>query len=169
MLRNRRFFIVFTAWALLLLATATAQALTVYVNTRFARIRSGKTAMSPVVGQATFGQALAVLGDEGTFWRVQLPDGKLGFLAKAWAGADAPSKDGIAEQIGKSARGGQGGGVSYTAGARGLTEQAATDGNRADLATAAAAVVRMEKVKLAPDAIDKFLSDGKLGDYKEVR
>jgi hypothetical protein len=138
-----------------------------YVGTRFAKVRDGKTATSAVLAQVTFGQPLNVIGEDGAVWKVQLPDGRLGHIAKGWVTATAPAKDGLAEKIGASARGGQGGQVSYTAGARGLTEQAAAYGKTQDRAAATAAVVRMEGFKVHPEDLDKFLQAGKLGEYKE--
>jgi uncharacterized protein YgiM (DUF1202 family) len=138
-----------------------------YVSARFAKIRDGKTATSAVLVQVTYGQALNVVGDEGSFWKVQLPDGRFGFIAKGWMSTTAPKKDGLAEQIGALARSGQGGQVSYTAGARGLTEQAAAYGKAQNREQATAAVIKMETFKVQIDDLDKFLQAGKLGEYKD--
>ncbi|MSP92656.1 MAG: SH3 domain-containing protein [Myxococcales bacterium] len=160
---------VLAAAALAAALPAGALAGPMYVSSRFAKVRDGKTATSPVIAQIGYGQPLDVVGDDGTFWKVKFADGRLGFITKNWLTAAAPGKDGFAEQIGAKVRGGSGGQVSYTAGARGLTEQAQAYGAAHDKAAATAAVARMENYKVNADDLDKFQLTGKIGEYKEFK
>lgn len=154
--------------ALSLLAGVAYAARTVYLNARIAKMRNGKTSASAEVDSVQYGQALEVVAEEGAFLQVKSPSGKVGWIAKQWTG-DAPSKGNeTAARLGQAARQGSGGEASYTAGARGLSDESKAFGESLDAGVAVKAVERMEEVKVEPAALDAFLQEGKLGEYQEV-
>lgn len=145
-----------------------AFARTVFVNTRYAKVRSGTTSTSPEVAKVAHGQALEVVGEQGGFLQVRLPGGQTGWLARAWTGAEAPKKDGVLERLGQAARAGGKQDVSYTAGARGLSQEAEAYAERMGQTEAAAAVQRMESWRIADDELESFLRAGRLGEFRLI-
>lgn len=153
---------------LMLVAGVAYAARTVYLNARIAKMRDGKTSASAEVDSVQFGQALEVVAEEGAFLQVKSPSGKVGWIAKQWTG-DAPSKTNeTAARLGQAARQGSGGEASYTAGARGLSDESKTFGESLDAGLAVKAVERMEQIVVEPAALEAFLLEGKLGEYQEV-
>lgn len=139
---------------------------TVYVNTRYAKLRDGKTSASKELAKLNYGDAVTVQADEGAFLRVTTAAKVAGYLGKQWVTDSLPSRNQTAEGLGQAARAGTGG-VSYTAGARGLSSEAeeyAT--SKADAATAIAAVKQMEVFVVPDDELDTFLKTGHLGEYR---
>lgn len=156
------------AVASLAVASVAWAARTAYVNTRYASLRAGKTSTSPIVEKLQLGQPVEVLAEAGAFLQVKVQSGKTGFVAKAWTGDKPPATSGIATSLGQAARSSSSGGVSYTAGARGLSTEAETYAAGLGLQDAADAVKRMEKANVDDAAVDAFLQTGKLGDYRAV-
>jgi hypothetical protein len=154
--------------ATLVLAAASALAAQVFVKGRTATIRDGKTSRSAVVGTADKGAALEVLEEGGGFYRVKLPSGAEGWVSSVWVDVKPPAKDGEMEKLGAMARSGGSSDVSYTAGARGLSPQAREFAATRDAAAVAAALERMEAVRIAPETIERFLEEGGLGPYREA-
>jgi len=151
-----------------LVAGAAYAARTVYLNARIAKMRDGKTSASAEVDSVKFGQRLEVLAEDGAFLQVKSPSGKVGWLAKQWTG-DAPAKTNeTAGRLGQAARAGGGGEASYTAGARGLSDESKAFGESLDAGLAVKAVEQMEKIEVEPAALEAFLQEGKLGQYQEV-
>lgn len=148
-----------TAWA----------AQTVFVTTKYASLRAGKKSTDPVVEKLTLGQSLTVTAEDGAFWKVKTPSGKTGFVARAWTGASAPGSGGMGASLGAAARGSTSGGVGYTAGARGLSQEAVEFGEKLGAQDAVAAVRKLETRKASDTAVEKFLQDGKLGDWRDAK
>jgi hypothetical protein len=150
-----------------LLMAGGALARTVYVSTRYAKVRDGRTSASAQVARVDFGQALDAQEEQQGFLHVKLPGGQAGWIAKLWTSEQPPPKEGLGEKLGQAARSG-GGEVTYTAGARGLADEAKTYAAGKDLGTAAAAVERLEKQKVDDAALEAFLEQGKLGDWRAL-
>ncbi len=148
----------------LLLIAVGAWARTVYVNTRYAKVRESQASTAAQVGKVDFGDGLTVVTDQGGFLQVSVPNGKVGWIAKMWVSDTAPSKDGLAEKAGQSVR--AGGTVTYTAGARGLTDEAKTYASSKSMGDAAAAVEKMEKFQVTDEDLEQFMRAAHLGDFR---
>lgn len=157
------------AAASLAVATVAWAARTAYVNTRYASLRNGKSSTNAVIEKLTLGQPLSVLAEEGAFLQVKLANGKTGYIARSWTADRQPSADGLSAQFGQAARSSSSGGVSYTAGARGLSAEAEAYATSLGLGDAAEAVKKMEQTSVDDAAVETFLRDGKLGDWREVK
>jgi uncharacterized protein YgiM (DUF1202 family) len=156
------------AAASLCIASVAWAARTVYVNTKYASLRNGKSSTNAIVEKLTLGQPLDVMAEDGAFLQVKLANGKTGFIARNWTADKKPSADGLTAQLGQAARTSTSGGVSYTAGARGLSEEAQAYATSLGLGDAAEAVKKMEKTRVDDAAVESFLQEGKLGDWREV-
>ncbi len=153
----------------LALASVAWAARVAYVSTRYASARSGKASTDAVVEKLSLGQALDVIAEEGAFLQIRLASGKTGYVARSWTADQKPAADGFSAQLGQAARSSTSGGVSYTAGARGLSPEAEAYASTEGLGDAAEAVKNLEK-SVEPDAaIEAFLQAGKLGDWREVK
>lgn len=153
-----------------LLAAVALAAGPVFVNTRYAKLRSGKTSSSPEVAKLTFGQQLTVVSEETSFVQVTTAAGQTGWIARQWVVTTAPAKAGLAESLGAAARGGGGSGVAYTAGARGLAPEAESyAAGKADMAQAVADVKDMERYSVPDPKVEAFLKDGRLGEFADQR
>ncbi|MBM4344329.1 MAG: SH3 domain-containing protein [Deltaproteobacteria bacterium] len=142
----------------------------VFVNTRYAKLRSGKTSSAPEVAKLAFGQQLTVASEEASFLQVTTADGKSGWIARQWVASTAPGKAGLAELLGAAARGGGGSGVAYTAGARGLAPEAESHAaGKGDLGQAIADVKEMERYSVPAPKVEAFLKDGRLGEFADQR
>lgn len=155
------------AVALTVLAGA-ALARTVYVKSRYAKVREGLASTSAIVGTVQIGQALEVVAEKPGFVQVKLAGGKTGWLSTLWTDPNPPAAESHLAKIGKAARA-DGKEVSYTAGARGLSpESKAYAQDKPGGPEIAAAIERLEQVKVDDDTLDAFLKAGKLGDYREA-
>jgi N-acetylmuramoyl-L-alanine amidase len=154
--------------ASLLVASVAWAARTVYVTTRYASLRSGTASTNPVIEKLSIGQALDVIGESGAFLQVKLANGKTGYIARSWTADSKPSGDGLSASLGQAARSSTSGSVSYTAGARGLSSEAQTYATSMGLNDAAEAVKKMEKTHVDDAAVEAFLKEGKLADWREV-
>lgn len=143
-----------------------ALARTVYVSTRYAKVRDGRTSASAQVGKVEFGQPLDAAEELQGFLHVKLPTGQQGWIAKPWTSEQPPAREGLGEKLGQAAR--QGGQVTYTAGARGLADEAKTWAVAKDLGAAAAAVERLEKQHVDDATLEAFLQQGRLGDWRAL-
>ncbi len=142
----------------------------VYVNTRYAKLRSGKTSSAPEVAKLAFGQQLTVVTEEAAFLQVTTAAGQTGWIARQWVASTAPAKAGLAESLGAAARGGGGSGVAYTAGARGLAPEAESyAAGKGDMAQAIADVKEMERYNVPEPKVEAFLKDGRLGEFADQR
>lgn len=165
----RRMLSALLSLCLLMVAAEAWAGKAVFVNTRYAKLRAGKTSSAPEVAKLDYGQQLNVVAEEATFLQVTTAAGKSGWIARQWVSSSAPNKDGLAESLGAAARGG-GGGVAYTAGARGLAPEAENYANaKGDMAQAVADVKAMEAYRVQELTLDGFLKDGKLGEYADLR
>lgn len=165
MMQRRHLALVAAALVLLLAGSALAQ--TLWVRSRYARLRAGTTSKDAVVAKLHHGEAVKVLKTQGGFARVRIAGGIEGWVSSTWLSAKAPSKrNRRLETLGAAARN-DGSKISYTAGARGLAPEAKTYATaKGNAAAAARALEQLEKVVISDDALDAFLSAGKLGDYK---
>lgn len=145
---------------------AHALAAQVFVKGRTATVRDGTTSRSKVVGTAEQGAALEVLEEGKGFYRVRLPGGVEGWVSSVWVDTRAPEKDGKLEALGKMSRSGGSSDVSFTAGARGLSPQAREFAATRDQAAVAAALERLEAVRISEGDLEAFLEEGALGPWK---
>ena len=142
----------------------------VFVNTRYAKLRAGKTSSAPEVARLAFGQQLNVVAEEATFLQVTTTTGQSGWVARQWVNDKAPGKSGLAESLGAAARGDGGSGVAYTAGARGLAPEAESyAATKGDMSVAIADVKEMERFNLGEAKVESCLRDGKLGEFADLR
>lgn len=153
---------------LLLVFAGTAVADDVYVKTRYAKLRAGTTSRDATVAKLKHGAKLTVLETKSGFLRVKASDGKEGWIAKSWTTPKLRSRSKFLEGLGAAARGGGNNDVSFTAGARGLSSQAASfAGDSPDLKAVVVSIEKLEKIEVTVDELDKFLQDGQLGDYRQ--
>jgi uncharacterized protein YgiM (DUF1202 family) len=153
---------------LLLVFAGSAVADEVYVKTRYAKLRSGTSSRDATISKVKHGAKLTVLETKGGFLRVKAPDGKEGWITKSWTTPELKSRSKFLEGLGAAARGGGNNDVSFTAGARGLSSQAASfAGNMPDLKAVVVSIEKLEKIEITVDELDKFLQEGQLGDYRQ--
>ncbi len=157
------------AVASLAIASVAWAARTAYVNTRYASLRSGKASTDAIVEKLSLGQPLEVVSEDGAFLQVKLGSGKTGFVARSWTADQKPSADGFSAQLGQAARSSTSGAVSYTAGARGLSPEAEAYASSEGAGDAAQAVKKLEQTSATDAAVEAFLKEGKLGDWREVK
>ena len=151
----------------MLLFAGTASAEDVFVKTRYAKLRAGTSSRDATIIKLKRGAKLTVVEKKGGFLRVKSDDGKEGWIAKSWTAPTLKSRSSMLEGLGAAARGGGSSDVSFTAGARGLSSQAAQyAGNTPDLKVVIASIVKLEKVEITVDELDSFLQEGGLGDYR---
>ena len=142
----------------------------VFVNTRYAKLRAGKTSSAAEVAKLAYGQELSVVGEAPGFLEVKTAAGQAGFIAKQWTADTMPSRSSVAEGLGAAARGGGNPGVAYTAGARGLAPEAEQYAQaKGDFAAAVAAVKEMERFALPDAKVEAFLRDGRLGEFSDTK
>ena len=113
--------------------TGVALAETVFVQSKTAKLRSGKTSLDSVVADLKFGEPLEVLGKEGNWLEVQTARGAKGwiFASKTTQTKPAGSEDDMLAKLGKSFRRTEAGDVTASAGARGLeNEQCHSDADQ---------------------------------------
>jgi uncharacterized protein YgiM (DUF1202 family) len=152
---------------LLLLAAGPVLAETVYVRTKHANLREGKTSAAAVVRRVEYGEPLEVLIAEPGFYRVRASGGESGWIASQWVSSEKPKRSEFLAKLGQAARAEDGKQVSYTAGSRGLAGEAKQYAEQKGTAEAASSVEWMEGVKISPEALDAFLREGRLGEYRE--
>ena len=151
-------------------APVAAFAKSVFVNTRYAKLRSGKTSADAELARLAYGQELTVVTEGPGFLQVKTADGKQGWVSKQFTADVLPGRSKTAESLGAAARGGSTGGVAYTAGARGLAPEAEAYATaKGDFAAAVAAVKEMESYSVPEAQLDAFLRDGKLGEFAETK
>lgn len=153
--------------ALGLLLSVTALARTVWVKARYATIRAGTSSRSERVERVGRGSKLHVLGDEGGFVRVRSSRGKEGYVPRRWVTTKPPQRGQRMAKLGRAARSDDTGGVSVTAGARGLAPQAeAWAGEQPGMQEAAAALKRLEARTPDHERIERFLEVARLGPWQ---
>ncbi len=146
---------------------ANALAETVYVQAKTAQLRAGKTSLDPVVGNVKFGEALDVVGRDGSWVEIKTSSGARGwiFANKTTASKPSGSNDSLA-RLGQSMRGGDASATTASAGARGLDKASEGYANRTGVsARDREAVDRMTAYQIPDQEIEEFLREGGLGEY----
>lgn len=154
--------------ALLLVAMASAaMASTVYLKVRYGTLRAAMGSRAAKVARVVRGTPMEVVAEHGGFIEVKLEDGRQGFISRSFVADTLPKVDQRMARLGRAARDASGGGVTVTAGARGLSPEAkAWTDRKPNMLEAAEAVERMEQ-RLPPlDAIDLFMEQGGLGPWR---
>lgn len=144
-----------------------AWAETVYVQAKTAQLRSGKTSLDAVVGNVKYGDALEVVGREGSWVEVKTAAGVKGWIFANKTSSTRPSgtNDTLA-RLGQSMRGGDASATTASAGARGLDKASEGYADRAGVSARDREVVdRMTAYQLADQEVEEFLREGGLGEY----
>ncbi|WHZ13422.1 MAG: protein of unknown function DUF1058 [Nitrospira sp.] len=154
-------------WVALVLLGTEALAETVYVQARTAQLRAGKTSLDAVVGNVKFGDALEVVGRDGSWMEVKTSTGARGWI---FANKTSPSKpsgtnDTLAK-LGQSMRSGDASSTTASAGARGLDKASEGYANRTGIsARDREAVDRMTAYQIPDQEVEEFMREGGLGEY----
>ena len=108
-------------WIGLLVWSGEGRAETVYVQAKTAQLRAGKTSLDAVVGNVKFGDALEVVGRDGSWVEVKTSAGAKGWIFANKTSSSKPSgtNDTLAK-LGQSMRGNDASATTASAGARGL-------------------------------------------------
>lgn len=144
-----------------------AWAETVYVQARTAQLRAGKTSLDAVVGNVKFGDALEVVGRDGSWIEIKTSAGAKGWIFASKTSASKPSgtNDTLAK-LGQSMRGGDASATTASAGARGLDKASEGYANRAGVSPRdREAVDRMTAYQIPDQEVEEFLREGGLGEY----
>ncbi|MFO0767409.1 MAG: SH3 domain-containing protein [Nitrospiraceae bacterium] len=152
--------------ALLSIGTA-GWAETVYVQAKTGQLRSGKTSLDGVVANVKFGDALEVLGRDGSWLDVKTSNGARGWIFSNKTSSSKPSggSDMLAK-LGQSMRAGDASSTTASAGARGLDKASEGYANRTGIgAKDREAVDRMTAYQMADQDVEEFLREGGLGEY----
>ena len=152
----------------LYLLTVVALAETVFVQSKTAKLRSGKTSLDSVVADLKFGEPLEVLGKEGNWLAVQTARGAKGwiFAGKTTPTKPASSEDDVLAKLGKSFRRTEAGDVTASAGARGLDKVSEGYANRVGITQQHRnAIDRMAGYRITDQEVEDFLKNGGLGEY----
>jgi len=152
----------------LYLLTGVALAETVFVQSKTAKLRSGKTSLDSVVADLKFGEPLEVLGKEGNWLAVQTARGAKGwiFAGKTTPTKPAGSEDDVLAKLGKSFRRTEAGDVTASAGARGLDKVSEGYANRVGITQRDRDTVdRMATYRITDQEVEDFLKSGGLGEY----
>lgn len=145
-----------------------AVAETVFIQSRTAKLRAGKTSLDPVVTFLEFGQDLTVLKRDGDWLEVRTESGLTGWIFHNKVTATKPSGggSGFLERVGKSMRQGEASAVTASAGARGLDKASETYADRVGITKEHRDEVdRMAAYRTTDQEIDQFLQEGRLGEY----
>ena len=154
----------------LCLLTSVALAETVFVQSKTAKLRSGKTSLDSVVADLKFGESLEVLGKEGNWLEVQTARGAKGWI---FAGKTTPTKpaggeDDVLAKLGKSFRRTEAEDVTASAGARGLDKVSEGYANRVGITQQHRdAIDRMAAYRISDQEVEDFLKQGRLGEYAQ--
>jgi len=158
--------------ALLLLSlyglTGVALADTVFVQSKTAKLRSGKTSLDSVVADLKFGEPLEVLSKEGSWLEVQTVRGAKGwiFVGKTTSTKPISSEDDALTKLGKIFRKTEAGDVTASTGARGLDKVSEGYANRVGITQRDRdAVDRMAAYRIPDQEVEDFLKSGGLGEY----
>jgi len=160
--------IVFALLFGLLFLAGVVLAETVFVQSKTAMLRSGKTSLDSVVANLKFGEPLEVLNKEGNWLEVQTARGAKGwiFAGKTTPTKPAASEDDVLAKLGKSFRRTEAGDVTASAGARGLDKVSEGYANRVGITQQHRdAIDRMAGYRISDQDVEDFLKEGRLGEY----
>ncbi len=146
---------------------AEAWAETVYVQAKTAQLRSGKTSLDAVVGNVKYGDALEVVGRDGSWVEVKTAAGAKGWIfANKTSNAKPSGSNDTLARLGQSMRGGDASATTASAGARGLDKASEGYADRAGVsARDREAVDRMTAYQIADQEVEDFMREGGLGEY----
>ncbi|MBI4002843.1 MAG: SH3 domain-containing protein [Nitrospira defluvii] len=154
-------------WIGLFVWETEALAETIYVQAKTAQLRVGKTSLDAVVGNVKFGDALEVVGRDGSWVEVKTSAGARGwiFANKTTTSKPSGSNDTLAK-LGQSMRGGDASATTASAGARGLDKASEGYANRTGVsARDREAVDRMTAYQIPDQEVEAFMREGGLGEY----
>ena len=140
---------------------------TVYVQAKTAQLRAGKTSLDAVVGNVKFGDALEVVGRDGSWVEVKTSGGARGWIFANKTSTSKPSggNDTLA-RLGQSMRGGDASATTASAGARGLDKASEGYADRAGVSARDREVVdRMTAYQIPDQDVEEFMREGGLGEY----
>ncbi len=157
--------------AVALVCPASLFAETMYVKTAETKVMKAESAQADVIQVLDEGTAVEVTQKSSKFFKVALPGGKEGWVFKFKLSADAPAGggggDGMLESIGgkqKIAARESGSGSSI----RGLSPVSEKHAQSKGIsAKNIQSVKQMESFKVSREDLEKFLRDGKLGEYAQ--
>jgi hypothetical protein len=144
-----------------------ARAETLYVQTKTAQLRAGKTSLDSVLANVRYGEAVEVLSRDGNWTEVKTVGGAKGWIFSNKLSASKPSggNDTLA-RLGQSMRSGEASGSTASAGARGLDKTSEGYADRAGISQRDRdAVDRMTGYQVSDDEVEHFLKEGGLGEY----
>lgn len=155
-------------WLFLLVGTRVVRAeITRWVKTPNAIVRSSKSASSPGIAELKKGTALLVLSEEGKWQEVRLPDGKTGWVFRFKLTDKKPEDDwDLFESMDDFFEKPTVEEASTSASIRGLSKISENHALRQKTKFEhIQSVKEMEKFPVSQQEINRFLEEGKLGEY----
>jgi hypothetical protein len=139
-----------------------------YVLTSSAKLRSGESPLEPVLAVLPKGTEVEVLRRKGRFARVKTKDKQEGWLYLRRLTDQKPEQSGgdIFSTLGQSFRSLRPSKTAASSGARGVEEADGT-GGRSTRGRSIGFTPSMEKYRPTEGQLDRFLREGKLGEYAE--
>lgn len=139
-----------------------------YVRTSSAKLRSGESPLEPVLAVLPKGTEVEVLLRKGRFARVKTMDEKQGWIYMRRLTDQKPKQSGggIFSTLGQSFRSLSPSKTAASSGARGV-EEADGAGGRSASGRSVGFTPSMEKYRPTEGQLDRFLREGKLGEYVE--
>ncbi|MEX5216958.1 MAG: SH3 domain-containing protein [Nitrospira sp.] len=140
---------------------------TLYVQTKTAQLRAGKTSLDSVVGNVRYGEAVEVLSRDGNWTEVKTSGGAKGWIFSSKLAQSNPSGGSeTSARLGSSMRSGDASAVTASTGTRGLDKSSEAYADRAGiLPRDRQAVARMSAYEIPDEEVEEFLKDGGLGEY----
>lgn len=156
----------FVTLAVVALVSSSALADSVWVKSRYAKVRAGQSVRTKVVGKPSYGEELPLLSTERGYCEVQLSEGATGWISRVWVSFKKPEDRSEAlERLGREGRKGSAS-VGYTAGSRGLSPSARRYADKKELREALKALERMEAARIDDARLERFLKQGRLGPWR---
>ena len=146
---------------------SSALAETVYVNAKTAPLKSDKTASSSVIAELKRGDELSVIKKEGNWYQVRTKQGKTGWIYSFKITTKKPEKGaGLLEELGRGTGTVTAKEASTSASIRGLSPTSERYAGRANIrAEHIAGVKKMETFRVSQEDVERFLKEGRLGEY----
>jgi hypothetical protein len=138
------------------------------VQAKTAQLRAGKTSLDAVVGNVKFGEALEVVGRDGSWMEVKTVsrcEGD-GSSPTRHRHRNRPGGNDTLARLGQSMRGGDASATTASAGARGLDKASEGYADRAGVSARDREVVdRMTAYQIPDQDVEEFMREGGLGEY----
>lgn len=151
---------------LLLVAGGLGAAEKAYVQRpELAVYRDPGTSRCPVVATLRQGDEVRTGERKGAQVLVTLADQRSGWASAAALADRKPQAESLASRLGSATRD-DGRGLTAAAAGRTIAEEAKAYAAQRGAAAAAADVEKMEKVKIPAAALDTFMEEGRIGDYR---